>query len=81
MIARDGFLVDILNGTVKYHGVEKLGPVDLERVIVKTGLLRKSGDVVPRVLSKDDIFISDTERLRYSEDISDDELFDIIIKN
>ena len=73
LIARDGFLVDILNGTVKYHGVEKLGPVDLERVIVKTGLLRKSGDVVPRVLSKDDISISDTERLRYSEDISDDE--------
>ena len=73
LIARDGYLVDILNGTVKFHGVEKLGPVDLERVIVKTGLLRKSGDVVPRVLSKDDISISDTERLMYSEEISDDD--------
>ena len=73
LIARDGILVNILNGTMKYHGVEKLGPVDLERVIVKTGLLRKSGDIQPRVLSKNDISISDTERLMYSEEISEDD--------
>ena len=73
LIARDGILVDILNATVKYHGVEKLGPVDLERVIVKTGLLRKSDNVNPRVLSKDDIAISDTERVMYSEEISEDD--------
>ncbi|WP_407463317.1 DUF2117 domain-containing protein, partial [Methanobrevibacter sp.] len=73
LIARDGILVDILNATVKYHGVEKLGPVDLERVIVKTGLLRKSDNVHPRVLSKDDISISDTERVMYSEEISEDD--------
>jgi hypothetical protein len=65
--------VDILNATVKYHGVEKLGPVDLERVIVKTGLLRKSDNVNPRVLSKNDISISDTERVMYSEEISEDD--------
>ena len=73
LIARDGILVDILNATVKYHGVEKLGPVDLERVIVKTGLLRKSDNVNPRVLSKNDISISDTERVMYSEEISEDD--------
>lgn len=73
LIARDGILVDILNGTMKYHGVDKLGPVDLERVIVKTGLLRKSGDIQPRVLSKNDISITDTERLMYSEEISEDD--------
>jgi hypothetical protein len=58
---------------MKYHGVEKLGPIDLERVIVKTGLLRKSDNVNPRVLSKDDVSISDTERVMYSEDISEDD--------
>ena len=34
LIARDGMIVDIINGTIKYHGLEKLGPVDLERIIV-----------------------------------------------
>ena len=70
LVARDGFLVDIINGTVKYHGLEKLGPVDLERVIVKTGLLRKSEDVAPRILSHDDVSIKDTERNLYSGEIS-----------
>ena len=73
IIARNGLIVDIVNGTIKYHGLEKLGPVDLERIIVKTGLLRKSDDVAPRILSKDDIALSDTERIKYSEDLSDDD--------
>ncbi len=73
LVARDGLIVDILNGTVKYHGLEKLGPVDLERVIVKTGLLRKSEDVNPRVLSHNEISVADTERNLYSGEISDDE--------
>ena len=73
LVARDGIIVDIINGTMKYHGVEKLGPVDLDRVIVKTGLLRKSDDVHPRILSKDDVSISETERVMYAEDISDDD--------
>ena len=72
IIARNGLIVDIVNGTIKYHGLEKLGPVDLERIIVKTGLLRKSDDVTPRILSKDDIALSDTERIKYSEELSDD---------
>lgn len=73
LIARDGFIVDIIDGTIKYHGLEKLGPVDLDRVIVKTGLLRKSDDVNPRILSHDEISIKDTERNLYSGEISDDE--------
>ncbi len=73
IIARDGMIVDIINGTIKYHGLEKLGPVDLERIIVKTGLLRKSDDVNPRVLSHNDIYVKDTERNLYSGEISEDE--------
>ena len=73
LIARDGLIVDIINGTIKYHGLEKLGPVDLERVIVKTGLLRKSDDINPRILSQDEIYMEDTERNLYSGEISEDE--------
>ena len=73
LVARDGIIVDIINGTIKYHGLEKLGPVDLERVIVKTGLLRKSDDVNPRIVSHNDISVHDTERKLYSGEITGDE--------
>ena len=73
LVARDGLIVDIINGTIKYHGLEKLGPVDLERVIVKTGLLRKSDDIIPRILAHDEIHLNDTERNLYSGEISEDE--------
>lgn len=58
LIAKDGYITDIIGGTIKEHGVEKLGKVDLENAIVKTGLLRKS-KVKPRVVEKNksaDIF-------------------------
>lgn len=58
LIAKDGYIVDIMGGTIKKHGVEKLGKINLENAIIKTGLLRKS-KVVPRVLKKEsskDIF-------------------------
>ena len=51
LIAENGYICDIVGGTIKQHGVEKLGRVDLESAIVKTGLLRKS-KVNPRVLEK-----------------------------
>ncbi len=51
LIAEDGFIVDIEGGKIKPHGVEKLGKIDLNSAIIKTGLLRKS-DVVPRILEK-----------------------------
>ncbi|AMK15797.1 hypothetical protein SAMN02910297_00165 [Methanobrevibacter olleyae] len=72
LIAQNGIIIDIINGVLKVHGVEKLGRVDLNRVIVKTGLLRKSSDISPRILSKEDVKINDAESILYSDDISQD---------
>ena len=41
IVSENGNIVDIIGGTVKWHGVEKLGNIDLEKVVVKTGLLRR----------------------------------------
>lgn len=49
LIAENGIITDIRGGNVKYHGIEKLGKIDLEKAIIKTGLLRRS-EVVPRIL-------------------------------
>lgn len=51
LVAEDGVIVDIRGGEINRCGVEKLGRVDLDLVVVKTGLLRK-GDVVARILDK-----------------------------
>ena len=51
LIAKDNHIVDIVGGNLKRHGLEKLGEVDLESAIIKTGLLRKA-KVTPRVLQK-----------------------------
>ena len=61
LLARDDIIVDIIGGVVKEHGVEKLGPVNLSNAIVKTGLLRKSKEVIPRVLDNDVLSINDVE--------------------
>ena len=53
LIAKDGYITEIIGGTIKEHGVEKLGKVDLAKAIVKTGLLRKS-KVKPRILKKNE---------------------------
>ena len=50
LIARDNHIVDIEGGVLKEHGLEKLGEVDLDRAIIKTGLLRHA-KVTPRVIS------------------------------
>ncbi|AMD17927.1 hypothetical protein TL18_07745 [Methanobrevibacter sp. YE315] len=52
LIAKDNRIVDIVGGELKVHGLEKLGDVDLDSAIIKTGLLRKS-KVTPRVISTD----------------------------
>jgi hypothetical protein len=49
LVAEDGIITQLIGGVLKEHGVEKLGKVDLERAIIKTGLLRKSR-VKPRIL-------------------------------
>jgi len=52
LIAKDNHIVDIVGGELKSHGLEKLGEVDLESAIIKTGLLRHA-KVTPRVISND----------------------------
>jgi hypothetical protein len=52
LIAKDNRIVDIVGGELKSHGLEKLGEVDLESAIIKTGLLRHA-KVTPRVISSD----------------------------
>ena len=39
LIAKDNHIVDIIGGELKSHGLEKLGEVDLDSAIIKTGLL------------------------------------------
>ena len=50
LIACDNHIVDIVGGELKRHGLEKLGEVDLDSAIIKTGLLRHA-KVTPRVIS------------------------------
>ena len=52
LIAKDNHIVDIIGGELKEHGLEKLGEVDLDSAIIKTGLLRNA-KVTPRVISTD----------------------------
>jgi len=70
LVARDGMIFDIIGGHIKEHGVDKLGPVDLDNVIVKTGLLRNSSNIQPRILDSNSLNINDTERNLYSEGVS-----------
>ncbi|MDR2830472.1 MAG: DUF2117 domain-containing protein [Methanobrevibacter sp.] len=50
LITKDGYLVDMIGGEIKKHGVEKLSKIDLNKAIVKTGLFRTS-KVKPRILN------------------------------
>ncbi len=52
LVAMDGIITDIVGGKLKKHGVEKLGRIDLENAIVKTGLLRRSM-VKPRIVESE----------------------------
>jgi hypothetical protein len=52
LIAKDNHIVDIVGGELKSHGLEKLGEVDLDSAIIKTGLLRHA-KVTPRVISSE----------------------------
>lgn len=52
LVAENGIITQIDGGKLKKHGIEKLGRIDLDRAVVKTGLLRKSV-VKPRVIQKD----------------------------
>lgn len=51
LVSKNVIIIDIIGGDLKKHGIEKLGKVNLEKAIIKTGLLRKS-EVKPRIISK-----------------------------
>ncbi len=42
IITREGRIVDIHGGTIKDHGLDKIGYVDLETAYIKTGYLRRN---------------------------------------
>ncbi len=48
--AKNNRIIDMDGGVIKDHGLEKLGKVDLKKAIIKTGLLRKSDNVTPRII-------------------------------
>lgn len=51
LVATDGVICEIIGGNIKQHGVDKLGKINLNTAIIKTGLLRRTDDVKPRVLN------------------------------
>jgi|WetSurMetagenome_2_1015567.scaffolds.fasta_scaffold74466_2 hypothetical protein len=51
LVAINGKLTKIIGGILKEHGVEKLGKIDLNSAVVKTGLLRRS-KIQPRIIEK-----------------------------
>ncbi|MBE6493403.1 MAG: DUF2117 domain-containing protein [Methanosphaera stadtmanae] len=58
IISEDNSITEMIGGQIKYHGLEKLGKVDLSKAIIKTGLLRKSDNIKPRQInhkSSDDL--------------------------
>lgn len=48
IIAKDNQIISMEGGIIKQHGLKKLGSVDLTCAIIKTGLLRKNDNIIPR---------------------------------
>ena len=51
LVAKNGILTHIIGGQIKEHGVEKLGMIELDNAVVKTGLLRRSR-IKPRIIER-----------------------------
>ena len=51
--SKDNQIIRMDGGKIKQHGLEKLGKVDLSTAIIKTGLLRKSDNIKPRIIKKE----------------------------
>ncbi len=62
LVAENGVITQIKGGRLKEHGAWKLGEIDLEKAIVKTGLLRKSV-VKPRVIESSKLNLSQLNKL------------------
>lgn len=52
IIAKDNKIVRMDGGIIKQHGLDKLGNIDLNKAIIKTGLLRKTDNVKPRIIKR-----------------------------
>ena len=67
LIAKNGILTQILGGKIKEHGVEKLGRIELDSAVVKTGLLRRSR-IKPRIIERNNeqIYNKDNSKLNIS---------------
>ncbi|MFY9637497.1 MAG: DUF2117 domain-containing protein [Methanobacterium sp.] len=67
LVAKNGILTQILGGKIKEHGVEKLGRIELESAVVKTGLLRRSR-IKPRIIERNNeqIYNKDNSKLNIS---------------
>lgn len=48
IIAEDNKITRMIGGNIKEHGLEKFGRIDLDSAIIKTGLLRKAENIIPR---------------------------------
>jgi hypothetical protein len=67
LVVEKGVLTQILGGKIKKHGVEKIGKIDLQQAVVKTGLLRRS-KVQPRIIERQEreIIEKDNSKLNIS---------------
>ncbi len=52
MVTEDGILTQMIGGKIKEHGLEKLGYIDLNKAVIKTGLLRRF-NIAPRVIKSE----------------------------
>lgn len=48
IVVEDGRIVDITGSRIKKHGIEKLGRIDLKKVLVRTGSIRRTSHA-PRI--------------------------------
>jgi hypothetical protein len=65
LITENGNLIQILGGIIKEHGVEKLGKIELDTAVVKTGLLRRSR-IKPRIIDRKIELINKHNKLNIS---------------
>lgn len=70
LISKNGFITDIIGGKIKQHGVEKLGKVNLKKAIIKTGLLRKTDNIQPRIIKTNKIM--NNFKIAYLDHVAED---------
>ena len=81
LVSDNGIITDIVGGIIKPHGVEKLGKVNLQNAIIKTGLLRKTDKIKPRIIEnkKDTKYIEIAYLNHAAEDVYKYKNADLVI--